>query len=197
MADRDPNTWQWTGRRYRYIGGSTFGGRRSTVYVSPRMVVQFELDRGGIAKLAVGPELRAATRSLVVQHAMPFAISISPHGDTLEYVSSWRADDTYAVIAGLRRAACKLVNESSHAAAVEWVSARGFGRGYHVLGRTLAHLNSTSPLGLEETAKKAARAPWNPQLHPRGSRGRFTRAERAGQLRRRAERASQLRSTQS
>lgn len=192
---RDPSVWEWNGSRYRYIGGTSLGGRRNTVYVSPRMVVQFELDRRGIARLAVGHELREATHSLVVNHAMPFAISISPHGDTLEYVSSWRAIDTYEVIAGLRRVACRLFNGSSHAAAVEWVSKRGFGRGYHVLGRTLAHLNSTSPMAIEAAAKKAAQKPWNPQLHPRGPRGRFVASASAQALRRRAARAAQLRET--
>ncbi len=187
---RDPNLWQWTGKQFRYTGGTQFGGRRTTVYVSPRMLVQFEMDRAGIARVAVGQELRDAVHDCVVQRAMPYAISISPHGDTLDYVSSWRAIDTYEVIAGMRRAACRLFNGSGHAAAVEWVSRRGFGRGYAVLGRTLAHLNSTSPMGLEKAARAAK---FDPQLHPRGPRGRFVPKASAEALRRRAQRAATLR----
>jgi len=187
---RDPDLWQWTGKTYRYIGPSIFQpGRRTTVYVSPRMVVQFELDRGGIAKVAVGPALRAAVHSLVVRDAMPYAISISPHGDTLDYVSSWRAVDTYEVIAGLRRVACRLFNDSAHAAAVEWVSKRGYGHGYHVLGRTLAHLNSTSPIALEKAARAAK---FDPGLHPRGPAGRFIPKSTAAALRIRAQAAKRI-----
>lgn len=188
----DQNLWQWTGSRYRYVGGTQLGGRKTTVYVSDRMLCQFQLDRAGMAKIAVDTPLRAAVHSVVVQDAMPYAISISPHGRTLEYVSSWRAIDTYEVIAGLRRAACRLFNGSGHAAAVEWVSPRGYGHGYHVLGRTLAHLNSTSPLGLADAARKAAAAPFNPSLHPRGSGGRFVASPSADALRRRAAAAARL-----
>jgi hypothetical protein len=188
----DENLWEWTGSRYRYIGGTVFGGRRSTVYVSERMLCQFELNRGGIAKIAVSEPLKAAVHSMVVRDAMPFAIANSPHGRTLEYLSSWRAIDTYEVIAGLRRAACRLFNGSGHAAAVEWVSPRGHGHGYHVLGRTLAHLNSTSPIGLVDAAKRAARAPFNPGLHPRGSGGLFVASNSAAALKRRAAAATRL-----
>jgi hypothetical protein len=192
VAAPDPGTWQWTGNRYRYTGGTQLGGRRHTVYVSQRMVVQFEMDRRGIARVAVGQPLRDAVHSLIVQKAMPYAISISPHGETLEYVSSWRAIDTFEVIAGMRRAACRLFNGSGHAAAVEW----GRGGNQRILGRTLAYLNSTSPLGLEQAAKKAARAPWNPQLHPRGGGGRFTASAGAAALRRRAAAATRMRQSQ-
>jgi hypothetical protein len=174
------------------VANENLGSRKTTVYRSARLLVEFELDRGGIAKIAVDAPLRAAVHDMVVHEAMPFAISISPHGKTLNYVSSWRAVDTYMVIAGLRRAACRLLNASSHAAAVEWVSTRGHGHGYHVLGRTLAHLNSSSPLGLAEAAGKAAQAPFNPGLHPRGAKGRFVAANTAAALKRRAAAAARL-----
>lgn len=158
-----------------YFGATDLRDRRETVYVSPRLIAEFQLNRRGIARIAVDQPLRDATRSLVVNHAMPYAIQISPRGDTLEYVSSWRAADGFAVVAGMRRAACKLINISDHAAAVEWVSRRGFGHGYRVLGRTLAHLNSTSPIAVERAARAARRKPWNPELHYRGPRGRFAK----------------------
>jgi hypothetical protein len=157
-----------------YYGDTDLRDRRETVYRSPRMHVEFSMNRRGIARIAVGQDLRDSTRSLVVQKAMPYAIRISPRGDTLEYVSSWRAVDTFVVIAGMRRAACKLWNISDHAATVEWVGKSGKGQGRGVLRRTLAHLNATSPIGIEQAAADArAKATWNPQLHPRGPRGRF------------------------
>ncbi len=197
MARRDPNLWKWTGKRFKYIGATRLSGKRYTVYASPRMVVQFELDRQGIEKVAVGDELRDATRSAVTQRAMPYAISISPRGDTLEYVSSWEPVDTYVVIAGMRRVACRLLNTSQHAAAVEWVSKRGFGHGRGVLRRTLAHLNSTSPLGIEQATRTArAKETWNPEQHPRGTRGRFAPKADAAGLRQRAQRAAQIRDSE-
>jgi len=158
-----------------YFGPTDLRNRRVTAYSSPRLIVEFEMNRRGIARIAVSQPLRDATRSLVVNHAMPYAISISPHGDTLEYVSSWRPAEGFTVIAGMRRASCKLINVSGHAAAVEWISPRGFGRGYAVLGRTLAHLNSTSPIALARAARAASRKPWNPDLHYRGAAGRFAK----------------------
>lgn len=162
-----------------YSGPTDLRDRRVTVYASRRMVAEFELHRRGIAKIAVGGDLRSAVRSVVVQKAMPYAIRISPRGATLDYVSSFRAIDAYEVIAGMRRVACRLYNGSAHAAAVEWVSKRGFGHGYRVLGRTLAYLNSTSEHGLEQAARKARRKAWDPQLHPRGPRGRFAAKAKA------------------
>lgn len=176
-----------------YSGPLDLRNRRTTVYASRRMIVQFEMNRRGIAQIAVGDDLRAAVRSVVVNKAMPYAIQISPTGDTLDYVSSWKAVDTHEVIAGMRRVACRLWNTSSHAAAVEWVSRRGFGHGYHVLGRTLAHLNSTSPLGVARAARAArSKASWDPKMHPRGPQGRFSpKAVSPDVLRERARRAAE------
>jgi hypothetical protein len=162
-----------------YTGPTDLRNRRNTAYASPRMVVQFEMDRGGIRRIAVGGALRDAVHNLVVQRAMPYAIQISPRGATLEYVSSWSAVDGYTIIAGMRRVACKLLNSAGHAAAVEW------GRGGHqeILGRTLAHLNGTSPQGLVDAAAKTVRQSHNPDLHPRGPGGRFIRLRSAGAAR--------------
>lgn len=171
-----------------YTGATRLSNRRETVYESPRVRVEFEMDRRGIARIALGEPLKQACRSAVVGRAMPYAIQISPRGETLQYVSSWRAADGHIVIAGMRRVACKLVNVAPYAAAVEW----GRGGKQGVLRRTLAHLNATSPIGLEQAASKAARKPWDPQLHPRGPRGRFVKSD-PDELRRRAARAAQLR----
>lgn len=176
-----------------YNGSTDLRNRRETVYVSPRMVVEFEMDRRGISRIAVGQDLQDATRSLVVQDAMPYAISISPRGATLDYVSSWRVADGFTIIAGMRRAAAKLVNVSAHAAAVEW----GRGGQQRILGRTLAHLNSTSPIALEKAARKAKRKPRDPQTIQRGPNGRFAPARATpADMRRRGQRAAQIRDGQ-
>lgn len=186
MAKRDSSLWTWTGRRFRYIGPTVLPGRRTTVYVSDRMLVQLQMNRGGIARIAVDAPLKAAVHAVVVGKAMPYAIEISPRGRTLEYVSSWRAIDTYEVIAGMRRVACRLFNDSGHAAAVEWVSPHGSGHGYQVLGRTLAHLNSTSPIAVAGAARSAAST-------ARRAAGPVVPKASAGALRRRAQRAAQIR----
>lgn len=173
-----------------YTGSTQMPNRRQTVYASPRLVAEFEMDRAGIAKLAVGQALQEATHSAVVNRAMVHAIQISPRGETLGYVSSWRAADGFTVIAGMRRAACKLVNVSGHAAAVEW----GRGGNQGILRKTLAWLNQSSPIGVARAAARAARAPWKPDLHPRGPGGRFVPSSggNAAAMRRRAQRAAQI-----
>lgn len=158
------------GRRV-YSGSTDLRNRRITVYRSPRMIVEFELDRRGIAKIAMGQDLKDACRQVVTGRAMPFAIRNSPHGETLEYVSSWRAAEGHTIIAGMRRVACKLINVAPHAAAVEW--GRGGRRG--VLGKTLAHLNATSGVVIQGGQLRKA---WDPQLHPRGPGGRFISKQR-------------------
>jgi hypothetical protein len=171
-----------------YSGPTELHDQKEIVYASKTMVVEFQLDRSGIAKIAVGEPLQRATRSAVVQRAMVYAIQISPRGRTLEYVSSWQASDGFTVIAGMRRAACKLVNTSGHAAAVEW----GRGGRQRILGQTLDWLNGSSPIGLAKAARSArAKATFNPDLHPRGQRGRFVAT--ADKLRGRAQRAAQIR----
>ncbi len=185
LARRDSSLWTWTGRRFKYIGPTVLPGRQTTVYVSERMLVTFQMNRGGIARIAVDAPLKAAVHALVVGKAMPYAIQISPRGHTLEYVSSWRVVDTYEVIAGMRRVAARLFNDSGHAAAVEWVSRRGFGHGYDVLGRTLAHLNATSPIAVAGAARPGGAA------RPRG--GRFVAKASAGTLRQRASNAAKIR----
>ncbi len=194
VARRDPNLWEWTGKRFKYTGGTSLGGRRDIVYVSPRLVVSFAMNRAGIARIAVAQPMRETVHLVVSQKAMPYAISISPRGSTLEYVSSWQTVDTYTVIAGMRRAAARLRNNSTHAAAVEWVSRRGSGHGYHVLGRTLAYLASTSPAGIAAAAKKAARAARKTpaKLPARGAGGRFVSSNSAATLKRRARNARRI-----
>lgn len=157
-----------------YSGATDLRNRRETVHHTPRLKVEFEMDRRGISRIALSDPLRDACHSVVVQRAMPFAIQKSPRGKTLEYVSSWRVSDGHTVIAGMRRVAAKLINVSDHAAAVEFVNKRGNGHGHGVLRQTLAHLNATSPEGIAKAERAAKRKPWNPDLHPRGTKGRFT-----------------------
>lgn len=157
-----------------YFGPTDLRNRTVTVYTSPRLLVRFEMNRRGISQIAVGPHLAAATRALVRDKAMPYAIRISPIGERDDergggprYVESFRIAQSYTVVAGMRRVAAKLVNVAPHAAAVEFYGNNPHASGYAVLRKTLAHLNGTgSSLA---TAKPAFRA----ELHPRGAGGRF------------------------
>ncbi len=147
--------------------------RRTTVYAGRHLVVQFEMDRKGIAKCAVGQDLASATRQVVRERAMPYAIRISPIGQRDDdggkprYVESFRISQGFTVIAGMRRVASKLTNIAPHAAAVEFTGNNPHASGHGVLRKTLAHLNGTG------ATLREAKSPWRPELHPRGAGGRF------------------------
>lgn len=157
-----------------YAGATDMRNRAVTVYVSPRLLVQFEMDRRGIARIAVGPDLASATRQVVRERGMPYAIRISPRGERddeaggkARYAESFRIAQGHTVIAGMRRVAAKLVNIAPHSAAVEFTGSNPHAAGYGILRQTLAHLNGTGG------SLRQARSPWRPELHPRGPGGRF------------------------
>lgn len=120
---------------------------RHTVYHGLHVKADFQLDRGGIRKIAVGTELRAAVHDIVAVHAKPIAEALAAEfTKTGTYARSFRIDDGTEVTGGegwpMRRAACRLVNDAkrpndteSYALIVEVGDARF--RGHHVLGRTL------------------------------------------------------------
>lgn len=151
---------------------SSMGNRKITAYRGKNITIELEMDRAGIRKIAVSPELRAATTSVVTGRALPYAKSISPYDPNSpgpHYVDSFRITQGYEVIAGLRRVATRLHNISDHSTEVEWKN------GTRVLSRTLAHLNQDSILAeiladFEKVSKKQA---FNSDQHPRGARGRF------------------------
>lgn len=116
-------------------------GRR--VYRGRHVIVSFDMDRKGIAALAMGPELEAAVIHLAEHTAKPYAISLSPRSreNTEEHFQ-----DSFDVVVGtrtirqLRRVAAFLINGSPHAAAVEWGNSHT--EAHRVLGRTLDHLRT-------------------------------------------------------
>lgn len=118
------------------------------VYRGRTIVIEYEPDKVGIARCAVGAELRLAVGEIARTRALPFAISISPVGGPGdehrgEYITSFQViNDAHAVIADMRRVAALLINHSTHAAAVEWGNRHTDGHGHRVLGRTLNHLNA-------------------------------------------------------
>lgn len=113
------------------------------VYTGLHVVVDFDFDEVGMAKVAVGPELRDAVKDVVEHRALPYAKSISPvsRRKHKHYVDSFRVTESHVVIAGLRRVAARLWNVAPHAATVEWGNARTNGEGHRVLGRTVDHLH--------------------------------------------------------
>lgn len=168
-------------RKRPYRGNTDLPDRRVTVRRGRGVRVEFAMNRAGIRKIALGPELLASCRSVVVRRAMPFAIRNSPRGRRDEadlgaaFVASWRVSEGTAFLVGMKRVAVKLINVAPHAAAVEFINPEtGRGHGYGVLARTLAHLHAESGgvAAVREKRKRAA-GTWKPDLHPRGPKGRF------------------------
>jgi hypothetical protein len=115
------------------------------VYRGRHVIVSFQMDRSGIAQIAMGPKLLAAVLDLAETKAKPYAESISPRSDRddhVHYADSFVVVPGTAWIAAMRRVAARLYNTAPHAAAVEWGNAGVNARGHRVLGRTLDHLNS-------------------------------------------------------
>lgn len=167
--------------RKPYRGATDLANRRITVYRGRRVRVEFEMNRAGIQRIALGPAIRDAVRQVVVREALPFAIRNSPRGERDEadleaaFVNSWRVTEGTVFLVGMERASAKLINVSPHAAAVEFINPKtGKGHGYGVLAKTLAHLNGVA-LGEAARSGGKAKRPFNPQQHPRGARGRFVR----------------------
>lgn len=151
-----------------YDGATDLRNRRKTVYHGKNVRIDFELSRIGIRKIAMGHELKSAVRSVVIDRALPYAIQISPHGKTLDYVGSFHAKNGEVIIAGMRRVACRLWNTSDHSVEVEWINES------LVLTRTLAHLTHDSRIAAA-AAEAAAKARFDPAQHPRGAGGRFAK----------------------
>ncbi len=115
---------------------------RRPVYVSPRMVVEFEMDRAGMRKIARGKELRVAV--LAIAHkGRAYAEGISPVR-TGDYRRSWRVNAGHVVVRGMRRVMASLVNTDPAAVPIEVGAAAHDGwpatEGHHVLQKTLVFL---------------------------------------------------------
>jgi hypothetical protein len=127
-------------------------GRRP-VFRSRRIHVDFELDRQGIAEIAVGPELRNACHDVVAHKALPYAISISPRSlaEHQHYQDSFIVQDL--LVFGIppehpmTRVGTRLLNVVDHAAAVEWGNRRT-PRGHHILRETLNIISEFHDFGL-------------------------------------------------
>lgn len=114
---------------------------RRTVYRSPTVKVEFEMDRKGIAEIAMGPRLRETVLAFAENEAKPYAVSISPRSDRedhVHYADSFHVVPGAMMIRRMRRVAAHLINSAPHAAAVEWGNER-VPRGQRILGRTLDH----------------------------------------------------------
>ncbi|MGK5677518.1 hypothetical protein [Actinoplanes sp. URMC 104] len=140
-----------------YTGPTEFSDRRQTVYRSPRVKVDFQMNRAGIRDIATGSDLTHALQMLVLTKALPYALKISPKGrkrspserdEHSRYASSFTVRRSTVVLVGMERTSVRLVNTAKHAAAVEWVNPNGHGHGFHVLGQTIAHLNGETLAGL-------------------------------------------------
>lgn len=123
------------------------------VYHGLHVKVRFDMDRAGIRRLAISPEIQAITLDVVTRKALPYAVSISPRSQRRVGDEHHRHyQDSFVVQpirTGLppeaigrppmRRAGARLANVARHAAVVEF-GKRGQ-RAHHVLRRTLEHLS--------------------------------------------------------
>ncbi len=122
---------------------------RRPVYASPRLVIEFQMDRSGMREVARNPVLRGQVRA-IAQKAKIYAETISPR-ETGAYASSFQIDMSRIMVRGMRRIAARLVNTDPAAIAIEvGTSGRG-GRGgtpaHRVLQKTLAYISGTLGTG--------------------------------------------------
>ncbi len=127
-------------------------GERKRVYTGRHVRVDFQMNPEEIARCAVGPDLRDACHDVVVNRALPYAMSISPVSlrfdlDHVHYIDSFQVEDVLTGVAPesignppMLRVGTRLLNVARHAAVVEF--GRAGSRGHRVLGRTLDHLNT-------------------------------------------------------
>lgn len=103
----------------------------------------YQPDHDGLNAIARSPEMRAALEA-AARRAQTIAEGLSTDfTDTGDYLAHFEVEADTIDWAGEypgRRAAAYLVNDSGHAAAVEWGSARNH-KPHHVLSRTLGMLD--------------------------------------------------------
>lgn len=129
-------------------------GERLRSYTGRHVIVDFKLDVAGIAKCAMGPELRKGVTDIAENRALPYAKSISPRskrrskdGRAVDskgrphYQDSFKVKTGNVVINQMRRVAARLWNVSPQAVVVEFGNSRNGGIGHRVLGRTINYLN--------------------------------------------------------
>lgn len=124
-----------------------FGPR--IVYRGRAVVAAFQLDRDGIARCAVGRELRHAVFDIASGEAYLYARAHAPFDDG-DYSAAFKAEAKITVLPKdypMARWAGVLLNDAPHATAVEFGSGKkGDKQGHFVLRRTLQHLNRLSRL---------------------------------------------------
>jgi len=70
---------------------------KKVAYQGRQVTVLFQLDRKGIAALAVGPEMRSVVQDFTTTHALPAAQSISPVR-TGDYISHFEVGEDFATL---------------------------------------------------------------------------------------------------
>lgn len=100
----------------------------------PKFTIEYREDIAGTNKLMTSPEM-VAFMAAVAEEGKAFAKSISPV-DLAEYLNAFSVETTAHGGPKRNRAEARLVNDSDHAGAVEWVNHGG----ERVLGRTVDHL---------------------------------------------------------
>lgn len=135
-------------------GRRVFRGRHVTVY--------FDLDRSGIARCAVGPELRNAVNDNTEQmrrHARALAERFTDTGryrDSFQVVPGF---ETLPVEWPMRRVAADLVNTAPYSRTVE--VGRGNRPARRVFGDTLEHFDALAKIEAAALRVKLPRKPSN------------------------------------
>ncbi len=127
-----------------------FGRREVWANADRSLVLDFQMDRAGIRRIALRGELRTACARIAAR-GLPYAVAISPRR-TGAFSKSFEIMFGHTWVAGMRRVAVRLANTDPGAAAIEFGShherVNRFGRdisynlgGHHTLRRTLAFLS--------------------------------------------------------
>ena len=97
------------------------------VYTGRNITMFYKGSMRDFAEIAMSPRILAICLEVATEEALPYAIAISPVGESGTYIRSWRVRPTTTVVAGMRRVGAKLINEDPISALVEFGGRKGGG----------------------------------------------------------------------
>lgn len=97
------------------------------VYTGRNITMFYKGSMKDFAEIAMSPRILAICLEVAYEEALPYAIAISPVGESGTYIRSWKVHPTTTVVAGMRRVGAKLINEDPISALVEFGGRKGGG----------------------------------------------------------------------
>lgn len=97
------------------------------VYTGRNITMFYKGSMKDFAEIAMSPRILAICLEVATEEALPYAIAISPVGESGTYIRSWQVRPTTTVIAGMRRVGAKLINTDPISALVEFGGRKGGG----------------------------------------------------------------------